>query len=55
MLHCLLLEGHAPRKVHIAHSTASEAKVFTAPVRVIFFDTGGRLILDGSPVPLYSI
>jgi hypothetical protein len=28
---------------------------FAAAVRVIFFDTGGRLILDGSSVPLYLI
>ncbi|KAI0285314.1 hypothetical protein BGY98DRAFT_945290, partial [Russula aff. rugulosa BPL654] len=62
MLRCLLLEGHAPGKfilhtvtVPVTVSEAGGSCTFMVAVRVIFFDTGGRLTLDGSSVILYLI
>ena len=60
MLHCLLFEGYVPGMFHIALHTVTVLLYplqyprlgFTATV-VIFFDTGGRFILDGSSLSLY--
>ena len=60
MLRCLLaIRGACSRKVHVAYSYCTRYSIrgwgFTAAVRVVFFDIGGRLILDGSSVILYLI
>ncbi len=55
MLHCSLLEGHTPRKFILHPVIMYSIRGCDFRLCVIFFDTGGRLILNGLLVPLYLI